>query len=194
MITHRVHSLKFPDASKCKLCLSIVPALTAMLCLLRMLNRLVKVVWDDIWSWMVFGHLRSNSKGDFFITENSSQALFLVDDLPSFVTMRTGEKIFFSGQLVRYYNSSFSGRDIAGIFEKSIDEKFESIVEISTLPFKVRSFNLLIESIRREAALVCTKLKFILVEPSLTEFCPINGQFFRIVGNIDNPVFEGAVL
>lgn len=103
---------------------------------------------------MVFGHLRKGCDGDFFISENQSQAILLVDDLPSFVSMRSAEKIFFAGQLVRYYNSTLSHDNIAGFFEKSIDEKFKNITEISALPFKVRSYNLMIESIRREAALV----------------------------------------
>lgn len=130
------------------------------------LNRLMKVVWDDIWSWMVFGYLRDSSQGHFFIGEksseavllvdnlSSSEAILLVDDLPSFISIRAAEKIFFSGQLVRYFNSCHQDHGITPIFESTLDGKFESVREISSAPFKIRPFNLMIESIRKEAVLV----------------------------------------
>lgn len=147
----------------------------------------MRVVWDDIWSWMVFGHLRDSSQGDFFISEKSSEAVLLVDDLPSFISMRAAEKIFFSGQLVRYFNSCHQDHGITPIFESTLDEKFESVREISSAPFKVRPFNLMIESIRKEAVLVSVLNAFVIISNPFFDGRPlhINEWPFRIEGNID---------
>lgn len=142
---------------------------------------MVKVVYDDVWSFMIYGHLRHDVRVPgsmkygpvFFIRtdSNSCNPEIVPDDLPSFINTRVAQNILFSGQLVNHFKQTMNDEIIPRIFKKSIDILYREMSSLKKGSFDVRKFNLFIEKIRRQAARVCNFVSFYITP------CPIRLKF-----------------
>lgn len=70
----------------------------------RMYKIASKPLFDDIWYWMIYGHLSDQGKGKFFIESNDSGLIILSGSLfPSFLSQSICSKIYFAGKVVRSF-------------------------------------------------------------------------------------------
>lgn len=137
-------------------------------------KHLLKPLMDDIWSFIIYGHLRGESKGVFFVKENSSGEVKLhATDVPSFIGHRGATKIQFIGKLVRLYNQG------SFMFDDCCDELFTLMNSVQE-KFHEKSIVAFIERVRVEAATFSSA--YVLQEENIMAFFSIIKQMF-LTGN-----------
>lgn len=138
------------------------------------LKHLLKPLMDDIWSFIIYGHIRSESKGVFFVTENSSGEVKLhATDVPCFIGHRGATKIQFIGKLVRLYNEG------SFMFDDCVDELF-NLMNTLVEKFDEKLMATFIEKVRVEAATFSST--YVLQEENIMAYFCIIKQMF-LTGN-----------
>lgn len=137
-------------------------------------KQLLQPLMDDIWSFMIYGHLRLETKGVFFVSEDSSGEVKLhSSEVPTLIESRVATKILFVGKLVRLFNQG------SFIFEDCCDELFEKVNSIRE-NFHEKSFAGIIERIRMEGATFSSA--FVLHEEHIMAYFSIIKQIL-LTGN-----------
>lgn len=144
------------------------------------LLRLLSTFYDDIWSWMIYGYLRTSNINRFCVREVDGVAKLIATDVPSFLTIPTANKIFFCGHLVRHFRS-IDRNNLTKVYDGKVDELFEELKKLKAASImEPRELGVFVEKVRRAAAHFSSK--YIIEEERLMDEFQVIKDFF-LTGN-----------